>query len=60
MIHNLTQKIRSFDKPVGILAGSQTDAKVYRDWGIRFIGVGSDQAFIKRGAGSVLSELRQL
>jgi 2-dehydro-3-deoxyglucarate aldolase len=58
LMRDLTQKILSFGKPVGILAGSHSDAIVYRDWGIGFIGVGSDQAFIKRGAASVLKELQ--
>ena len=55
---DLTKKILSLGKTVGILAASQADAKVYRDWGIQFIGVGSDQAYIKKSASAILSDLR--
>ena len=58
VIQDLTKKILSFGKPVGILAASPVDAKVYRDWGIQFIGIGSDQAFIKKGAAAILSDLK--
>jgi 2-dehydro-3-deoxyglucarate aldolase len=55
---NLTKKILGLGKKVGILAASQADAKVYREWGIQFIGVGSDQAYIKKSAAVILGELR--
>jgi 2-dehydro-3-deoxyglucarate aldolase len=58
LMKDLTKKLINLGKPVGILAGSHVDAKVYRDWGIRFIGVGSDQSFIKRLASSSLNELK--
>jgi 2-dehydro-3-deoxyglucarate aldolase len=57
-IKDLTKQIRSLGKTVGILAGNAAQAKVYRDWGIQFIGVGSDQAFVKNSAMDVLSDLR--
>jgi 2-keto-3-deoxy-L-rhamnonate aldolase RhmA len=55
---DLAKKIISYGKPVGILAASQVDAKIYRDWGIQFIGVGSDQAYIKKSAATILSDLK--
>ncbi len=58
VMHDLAKKIMGLGKPVGILAASQADAKVYRDWGIQFIGVGSDQAFIKKSAAAILSDLK--
>ena len=58
VMKDLTKKILSFGKPVGILAASQVDAKVYRDWGIQFIGIGSDQAYIKKGAAAILADLK--
>lgn len=58
VMKDLTKKIISFGKPVGILAASQVDAKIYRDWGVQFIGVGSDQAYIKKSASTILSDLR--
>lgn len=58
VMKDLTKKILNLGKKVGILAASSTDAIVYRDWGIQFIGVGSDQAFIKKSAATILSELK--
>jgi 2-dehydro-3-deoxyglucarate aldolase len=55
---DLTKRILSLGKKVGILAASTADAKVYREWGIQFIGVGSDQAFIKKSATAILGELK--
>jgi 2-dehydro-3-deoxyglucarate aldolase len=57
VIKDLAEKIRRLGKPVGILAATQVDAKVYRDWGIQFIGIGSDQAYIKKGAAAILGDL---
>jgi 2-dehydro-3-deoxyglucarate aldolase len=58
VMKDLAKKIISYGKPVGILAASQVDAKIYRDWGIQFIGVGSDQAYIKKSAATILSDLK--
>ena len=58
LMHELTKRIRCLGKPVGILAADEVDAARYRDWGIQFIGVGSDQGFIKRNAAGVLKALK--
>jgi len=55
---SLTKRILDMKKTVGILAADENDAQRYRDWGITFVGVGSDQGFIKRSSSQVLKALR--
>ena len=57
-MQSLTKRILSMNKTVGILAADENDAQRYRDWGVTFIGVGSDQGFIKRSSAQVLKALR--
>ena len=57
-MQSLTKHILSMNKTVGILAADENDAQRYRDWGVTFIGVGSDQGFIKRSSAQVLKALR--
>jgi 2-dehydro-3-deoxyglucarate aldolase len=57
-MQSLTKRILSMNKIVGILAADENDAKRYRDWGVTFVGVGSDQSFIKRSSAQVLKALR--
>ena len=52
------RRIQASGKVAGILAGDEREAIQYRDWGYRFIGVGSDQGFIKKGAQQVLTALK--
>ena len=58
LMQDLTKRIRMLGKPAGILAADEVDAARYRDWGVQFIGVGSDQGFIKRSAAGVLKALK--
>lgn len=55
---SLAQRILALNKPVGILAADENEAQRYRDWGVTFVGVGSDQGFIKRASAQVLKALR--
>lgn len=58
LMKSLTEKILALGKPVGILAVDENDARRYRDWGISFIGISSDQGLIKRGATQMLKSMR--
>lgn len=58
-IRSLAERIRSRGKPVGILAADEHDALRYRDWGITFIGISSDQGLIRRGAAQILGAMRR-
>jgi 2-dehydro-3-deoxyglucarate aldolase len=58
MIQTLIRRILALKKPVGILAADEHDAQRYRDWGATFVGIGSDQGFIKRSSMQVLKALK--
>jgi 4-hydroxy-2-oxoheptanedioate aldolase len=57
-IQRIAERTRATGKVAGIFAVSAARARQFRDWGYRFIALGSDQIYLADGAGALLAAAR--